>query len=387
MERVSILKSLDIINDSVNAYEGERPFLSTGNLNVSAIDDLEYYTFQDKPSRANLNVKSGDLILARMKDTLKVKMISDDEENIIVSTGFLVLRPKKNLDNNYLFHVLKSSTFQNDKNKLCTGATQKAINNANFAKIKIPLPDLATQKRIADILDKAAEIRDYNLQLIAKYEELKQSIFLDMFGDPVKNEKGWKKDFLGNCFKNGVKCGPFGSALKKHEFVEEGVPVWNMDNIQNYEFVDEPSLFVTKDKAKELDAYRTENGDIIISRAGTVGKMCIVNSNFVNSLISTNLIRLSLDEEKILPIYFVLAMRYFSNKIGKLKKGSEDAFTHMGTGVLTNLEIHIPSIKIQREFEKIINKIDLQIFLLKSNSSLVQNLFNSLTQKAFSEDL
>ena len=124
MEKVKILKAVDIINDSVSEYEGERPFLSTGDLNLSTITNLELHTFSEKPSRANQNVSSGDLILARMQGTVKVKLINNEDENIIVSTGFLVLRPKINADSKYLFHLLKSSNFQNDKDK--------TFSNVNF---------------------------------------------------------------------------------------------------------------------------------------------------------------------------------------------------------------------------------------------------------------
>ena len=86
MEKVKILKAVDIINDSVSEYEGERPFLSTGDLNLSTITNLELHTFSEKPSRANQNVSSGDLILARMQGTVKVKLINNEDENIIVST-------------------------------------------------------------------------------------------------------------------------------------------------------------------------------------------------------------------------------------------------------------------------------------------------------------
>ena len=112
MEKVKILKAVDIINDSVSEYEGERPFLSTGDLNLSTITNLELHTFSEKPSRANQNVSFGDLILARMQGTVKVKLINNEDENIIVSTGFLVLRPKINADSKYLFHLLKSSNLR-----------------------------------------------------------------------------------------------------------------------------------------------------------------------------------------------------------------------------------------------------------------------------------
>ncbi|MBK8425555.1 MAG: restriction endonuclease subunit S [Lewinellaceae bacterium] len=100
--------------------------------------------------------------------------------------------------------------------------------------------------------------------------------------------------------------------------------------------------------------------DILISRAGTVGKMCVIDEpSFNKSLISTNLIRLSLDKNLIDPSYFVFLMKYFSSKVGRLRKGADGAFSHMNTGVLTNLEVQVPPIAIQRNFIKIVKSIRL----------------------------
>ncbi|MBL0026902.1 MAG: hypothetical protein IPO98_18775 [Saprospiraceae bacterium] len=117
-----------------------------------------------------------------------------------------------------------------------------------------------------------------------------------MFGDPKTNEKGFEIKNLTEFYinpKDGTKCGPFGSALKKDEYTERGIPVWTMDNIlKTGEFNEFGCLFVSEEKHIELERYNARNGDIIISRAGTVGKMCIIKTEAKKSVISSNLIRL-----------------------------------------------------------------------------------------------
>ena len=267
MEKVKILKAVDIVNDSVSEYEGERPFLSTGDLNLSTITNLELHTFSEKPSRANQNVSSGDLILARMQGTVKVKLINNEDENIIVSTGFLVLRPKSDTDKNYLFHLLKSSNFQNDKDKLCTGATQKAINNSNFEKLEIPLPNLATQQRIAAILDKADAIIQNNRAIVQKYDALTQSLFLEMFGDPVKNEKGWEKN---NC-RNILKV-IGGGVFKSSDYVKNGIPLIRIGSVNKGYFDDRETVFIPETYIKTHKKYLVYPNDLLITLTGTVGK-------------------------------------------------------------------------------------------------------------------
>ena len=255
---------------------------------------------------------------------------------------------------------------------------------------KIPLPPLAEQKKIAAILDAADQLRQKDQQLINHYTSLSQSLFLEMFGDPVRNPMGFAISKLSNAYvsgKDATKCGPFGSALKKDEYVENGVPVWVMDNIRQSEFAFDNSLFITPEKYDELEAYSTQSGDIIISRAGTVGKMCIIPEGYSRAIISTNLIRLRLNPDILLPIYFVLLMEYFGDRVGRMRTGPDGAFTHMNTGVLNNLEFPLPPIAKQRTFAKYLSSIENQ--KNKARYSLVKSeaLFNSLLQRAFKGEL
>jgi type I restriction enzyme S subunit len=163
-----------------------------------------------------------------------------------------------------------------------------------------------------------------------------------------------------------------------------GIPVWVMDNIQNYEFDKTQCLFISDEKFRELGSYSTNNGDIIISRAGTVGKMCVIEDVSSESIISTNLIKATFDNKRINPYYFVLLMKYFSKKIGRLRTGSDTGFTHMNTSVLNGLEIPCPPIEIQNSFVEAFST-KRKIKFITQNSDC--NLFNSLLQKAFKGEL
>jgi type I restriction enzyme S subunit len=267
---------------------------------------------------------------------------------------------------------------------IVSGGVQPQITIQNLSRVEIPLPPLSTQKRIAEILDAADALRRKDQELLNKYDELAQAIFIDMFGDPVKNEKGWEVKELGDLFSEPVKCGPFGSALKKEEYIKEGIPVWIMDNIQNYDFNENGCLFINEEKYGDLKSYSATNGDIIISRAGTVGKMSVINSKYDKSIISTNLIKISLNESRINPYYFVKLMQLFGKKIGRLRTGSDNGFTHMNTGVLAGLTIPLPPIEKQRLYIQELSNIKSQSQLLKLKPA---ELFESLLQQAFKGEL
>ncbi len=298
----------------------------------------------------------------------------------------LKIKSEKEVYQPFLYHALGSLNFDGKGDRAVKGIT---LNKAKLRELLIPLPPLPAQKRIAEILDKADALRQKNKQLLATYDELLQSTFLDMFGDPVTNPKGWEIKKLKEFYidqKNGTKCGPFGSALKKNEYKESGVPVWTMDNIKPNKFIEGENLFISEEKYNDLRGYKTQKGDIIISRAGTVGKMCIIPFT-VAAIISTNLIRLRLNSKKLLPIYFTTIMSNWGPKLARLKTGGDNSFTHMNTGVLNEIELPIPPIALQNQFAQIVENIEAQKTLVKQSLHESEDLFNGLLQKAFGGEL
>ncbi|MGR3134848.1 restriction endonuclease subunit S [Vibrio vulnificus] len=342
------------------------------------------------PSRARQLVDSADVLVATVRPNLNgVALVSSDYQGATASTGYCVLRPNnKLLDSKYLFYWVQTESFVSDMMGKATGANYPAVSDKIVKESQIPLPPLDEQKRIAAILDKADAIRQKRKQAIALADEFLRSVFLEMFGDPVTNPKGWEVKNLSDFYvdsKNGTKCGPFGSALKKEEFVETGIPVWNMDNISlKGVFFDSPKLWITPEKYEEISSYSVEHGDVIISRAGTVGKMGVVRSVHEKSLISTNLIRVRFSEQ-LLPEYFVALMTYCRGRVGRLKTGPDGAFTHMNTGILDKLEFPYPPLPLQQKFVQILD--DVNAYIEKQEDKKIETLFASLSQKAFSGQL
>ena len=383
MEKVKILKAVDIINDSVSEYEGERPFLSTGDLNLSTITNLELHTFSEKPSRANQNVSSGDLILARMQGTVKVKLINNEDENIIVSTGFLVLRPKINADSKYLFHLLKSSNFQNDKDKLCTGATQKAINNSNFEKLEIPLPSLATQQRIAAILDQADAIIQNNRAIVQKYDALTQSLFLDMFGDPVKNEKGWEKKEL-NKLCNKITDGTHDTPKR----LTEGIKFITGKHIRPFEIDYDNSDYVTEEIHKEIfKRCNPEYGDILYTNIGVNFATAAMNSvEYEFSM--KNVALLKYKRELLNGRYLVhnLNNEFFKDKLKKTF-GVGGAQQFLSLSNIKSIVVLVPPIELQNKFAERVAMIEAQKQQAQLELAKSEELFQSLLQRAFKGEL
>jgi len=295
----------------------------------------------------------------------------------------LAIRDAAKLSPEYLLHALAAADLQARTDRAVMGNT---LNKAKMQRLRVPLPPLPEQRRIAAILDKADAVRRKRQQTLDLADQFLCSAFLDMFGDPVTNPKGWPIRKLSDAFvtdRPPTKCGPFGSALRKEEHVNAGAPVLTMDNIAGDAFILRGCLFVTAEKAAALAQYEVQSGDIIVSRAGTVGKMCLVPELGTPAIISTNLIRLSLDPGVLEPSYFVAFMNFCRDWMGSLRTGADGAYSFMNTGVLERLRLPFPSVHAQRNWMRLRSTADKQAASLDQDVAVLADLASALARQAF----
>jgi type I restriction enzyme, S subunit len=347
------------------------------------------------------NVQAGDLASTKFsfnRDHIlygklrpNLKKIARPSFEGICSTDILPISPDKSIDLDFLYHFLRQPQLVDLAITRCSGANLPRLSPKTLATFPISFPPLDEQRRIAAILDKADAIRRKRQEAIQLTEELLRSTFLEMFGDPVTNPKGWPIVKLEDVFaedRAGTCCGPFGSALKKHEYVTRGIPVWGIDNVTDNYFVEEGSLFITQEKYENLARYSVLSGDILISRAGTVGRMCVAKPRAPVSIIGSNLIRLSLNQSKMLPEYLTSLFSYLSDRLRGLRASSdENAYSFMNTTILKGVEVPLPSPGTQSAYIDFLNKIRLHQDKIGNSSAISEHLFSSLVQRAFRGEL
>ena len=280
------------------------PWVSIRDLNSKTVTETkeQITDIGVKDARCKL-VKKGTLLFSFKLTIGKMAFAGCDLFTNEAIAAFSIKDGKK-LTAEYLYYALKSVTY-GGSNQAVMG---KTLNLKSLAEIKIPLPSFDDQIRIAHLLGNVEGLITQRKQHLQQLDDLLKSVFLEMFGDPIINPHKFPVRKLSEFYinpKDGTKCGPFGSALKKEEFIATGIPVWNMDNIDPSSRMVLPfRMWITKEKFKELAAYSVEDGDIIISRAGTVGKMCVARMEGKPAIISTNLLRLRLGSE-LRPLHFV----------------------------------------------------------------------------------
>ncbi|BFT94108.1 MAG: hypothetical protein MNSN_05210 [Minisyncoccus archaeiphilus] len=388
MKQVVITKAVKIKNQRVKIFSGEKKYLATGGLMGNNIE-TEIVTYKSKPSRADLLVNKNQVIVARMKETNKVLLIDENTDDLIVSTGFLVLDVQEGWYPKFLFYYFSSDFFQKQKNKLSIGATQKAINNEKFKEIVIPEISYEDQKNIVRILDQADVIRQKRKQAISLLDDYLKSVFLEMFGDPVKNEKGYSMKKISDIAikeKNGIKAGPFGSSLKKEFYVKSGYKIYGQEQVikNNFNYGD---YYINEEKYCQLESCKIQQGDILISLVGTFGKISVVPDNFEPGIINPRLMKITPNQTIILPLF--LKELLINETTQKQIKGMSHGGTMgiVNVGIVKNIKIIVPNIEEQKQYLQIKKKIGLIKQSMLAQSMELENQFQSLMQKAFKGEL
>ena len=172
-----------------------------------------------------------------------------------------------------LLNYVKYFLIKLDLSHCVSGATIPHIYFKDYGKELIPVPPLSTQLSIVSELDKINELISLKKEQLKDYDKLAQSIFYEMFGDPVVNEKGWDNSTIESVCSSIVR-GPFGSALKKEFFVEptnDTYKVYEQKHaIQKNHIIG--SYYIAKEKFQELRRFEVFPGDIIMSCSGTIGE-------------------------------------------------------------------------------------------------------------------
>ena len=376
---------LDVVSISglrVKKFEGERGYLSTGDLDFNKMSNIELVSYENKPSRANQNVNVGEVIFAKMKDTKKTLVIDEENKDIIVSTGFYVLKPSEQILSKYLYHYLNSDYFLNQKNKLSKGATQCALNNEGLSNITIYMYNLETQKKIVEVLDKAQELIEKRKKQIEELDLLVKSKFIEMFGDPITNPKNWERATLDEVC-TFIKDGPHTSP----KYVENGIPFVSVNNIIN-DFWDFSSVKYISREDYEVFSKRCkpEKGDILYTKGGTTGfaKYIDIDIEFCNWV---HLAVLKYKKDIINGIFLtkMLNTNYCYAQSQRYTRGI--ANRDLVLSQMKLIKVFLPPLEAQEKYAEFIKQVDKLKFEMEHSLKELEDNFNSLMQKAFKGEL
>lgn len=386
----SLSEVVSIVRSGVPEFQGQRKYVKTGNVQNGDIIDTDEVFFQNRPSRANMSVRAGDVLCARMKATAKVILIAPEKQDHLFSTGFAVLRPDTEMiQSKFLLYYLRSRSFQDEKDRLATGATQRAINNTALRTMGIPVPPLDAQGIIAQILEFTDSIRRKRHRSIQLTDNIMTSSFLRMFNGIQDGRGEWPTDTIGNVCREIYRYPTFYGI----QYQEEGVPVVRIGNILGDGRLDEDLshyVYIDPQISEQFPRTILDYGDVLMAVRGdgSTGKIGRVSTKeLVGANISPNLIRIQADSDRIYPLflYFLLASKQGQSLIGS--RITRTAKKKITATEFKQIEIPVPPITLQEKFVRLVETLDLVNRRQKYSMTGINKLFHSLAYKAFNGDL
>ena len=370
---------VDLAGTSCKNFSGTKRYISTGAIDENHINenDVEIIDFSGKPSRANLVVLAGDAIFAKMQATKKTLLIDDELAECIYSTGFYAVHAKKNvIKEKCLFYLLTSDAFLKQKDKNCSGATQKAITNTGLKKIIVNIPDYKHQDEVVEKLDAVSRIISLYQNELKCFDELVKARFVEMFGDPVCNTFNWPKIELGKQCEITTGNTPSRAESENYGTFIEWI---KSDNINT------PSTFLTvaQEYLSEIGFQKcrfVESGSLLMTCiAGSLN--CIGNVAITDRRVAFNqqINAITPKYDNVLYLYWliILSKPIIHRTINIALKGI------LSKSQLSSIEFPFPPLSLQNQFASFVTQVDKSKSAVQKSLDEAQLLFDSLMQQYF----
>lgn len=320
------------------------------------------------------SVSKGDLLICEGGDIGRAAIWNFDN-TILYQNALHRVRCYDNLNSMFCLYYLK---YLKEKgildSKYAKGVTIKHLVKSALLSIPIPIPPLFEQHRIVSELDCLNGIIDKKREQLKELDALAQSIFYDMFGDPIMNEKGWEVKRIKNIAQ--VKIGPFGSLLHAHDYVENGHPVINPVHLKEGKISVDYNFTINDEKYFEMISYQLIANDIIFGRRGDIGRCALVSEHEDKCICGTGCLYIRF-REKINPQFSICSLnnKSITNYLMSRAKGA--TMLNINCNIIENMPMILPPLSLQQEFAEKISAIDKQKELIKQSLAEVEDLFNS----------
>ncbi len=357
------------VNISENPTENSIPYIVIENLRGEPIKKVS-------DDKKGLLCCSDDILI--VWDGANCGTVGSGLDGFVGSTIARLSLIDDSIDKDYVLIFLKSrfKLF----NTYTTGATIPHLDKNFLINFKIPVPPLETQKKIVEILEKAEELKEWRAEADELADELFNSFFLEMFGDPITNEKEFKTDLLKNLCH--LKSG--GTPSRKNKEYFEGDVPWITTVALGPKFID------SKDAAEYITEYAIEKSatklipkdSIMVGVRVGVGKASINRCEMCTNQDIMSLVNI---DKKLNKDFLLQILRYYQKFFESQVRGA--TIKGITSSTLKELNIILPPIELQNQFAEIVKQVETLKKHQKQSKQEIDNLFNALMQKAFKGEL
>jgi type I restriction enzyme S subunit len=388
MSSASIEEATEFVLDGTHGSpvrtETGIPVLSAQNVKDGALDyGTDRYTTagEYEAFKKRLPLELGDVLLT-IVGTIGRAAVLEDVRPLVFQRSVAVIRPRKDLlSPRFLYHVSQSETFQAQLARASNQSSQAGVYLGKLKKLRIPLPPLPEQRRIAEILDKADALRAKRRAALAQLDTLTQFIFLDMFGDPATNPKGWAVEHFGQVCETRL-----GKMLdQKKQTGKHRRQYLRNANVQWFQF-DLTSLLEMDFDESDRKELRLESGDLLICEGGEPGRAAVWRGQLEECYFQKALHRARPDRHLANAEYLCWLLWFLAQR-GTLSGVTSATIAHLTGEKLAVLPTMLPPIPLQQEFAKRLARVQGVAHRHVSAAREMDALFTSLQYRAFRGEL
>lgn len=342
-------------------------------------DDPKYYPLSLTDEIRNYLLKENDLLMSLTGNVGRVGLLTKEMLPAALNQRVACLRILSNgLNLGFLFHYLNSEKFEQDAVLSAKGIAQKNMSTEWLKDYKLPLPPISVQQTIVSELDKINELIRLKKEQLKDYDNLAQSIFYEMFGDPVINEKGWEFMKIGE-----IGTVERGAGISKKDFVEDGLPCIHYGQLHTilgpttrHHHSCIPESLLPKYKIAHTNdvimAITSEDVEGSCKSTAWLGNYDIV--------IGSDAAILHHEQDGTFLSYYTMTKAFFNEK-SKYAKGFK--VTHISAKEIENIPVYLPPLALQKDFAKRIEVIEQQKENIKSTIQDLETLLASRMQYWF----
>jgi type I restriction enzyme, S subunit len=357
-------------------FAGTIPWITGADMNGNVITEARQYITEEAIQHSATNIVSkGNILLVTRTGVGKVAIAGVD---ICISQDFTGLElDKTKVDEWYLFYFLLSQV--NVLTSKQRGATIQGITRDVVENLRVPLPSLTEQKRVASLLARADHMRQLNQTAHDMVDSLFHSVFLEIFGDIKINSKHWERIETQDIFE--IQLGKMLSA--KEQTGKYLRPYLRNLNVQ-WGYIDFSDVKQMDFNDKEFKKFKLKDGDILVCEGGEVGRTAIYRGEIEDCCYQNALHRLRIKKPLINPYYFLYFMRAAAEAGLILEKTSQVTIAHFTAEKFKEFQLLLPPLSLQEEFAGVVARVESLRGRMGESTRQVEGLFDSLLNQSFS---
>ena len=365
------------------------PYLRNPNVRWFDVDtsDLQSMPFEDH-EHERYGLKAGDIVICEGGEAGRAAIWDGRLPDLKFQKAVHRVRPGPRLHNRFFVHRLMADHKNGRLGDYLTGATIKHFTGQDLARYQFPLPPLAEQRRIAEVLDRAEALRAKRRAALAQLDSLTQSLFLDLHRNAVANSRTVQLADVAEATRGSFVNGPFGSDLLTSELQEEGVPVIYIRDIRDGEYTRVSKSFVTERKARDLAVCSVRSGDVLVAKVGDPpGIAAIYPEGEPVGVVTQDVIRIRVSRDTALPEFVV---GYLNSSIGLWKVAGitiEAIRARFSLRDFKAMKVELPPIPLQREFARRVTAVEALKTAQRASPAELDALFATLQHRAFRGEL